>query len=133
MTAGQQELLDALTELCGRLPVPGSSWHAHAALIAGTRTDFERALDACAQHPGVLDSIGLAVDGGLDATFAPDTDAELTAGYERFRTLPIPAGEHPFLDEILPTLEAIEATLVCLSLDPDAARSFAATRLLTTG
>jgi hypothetical protein len=40
MSTDQQELLAALRELCGRLPVPGSSWHAHAALIAGTRADF---------------------------------------------------------------------------------------------
>jgi hypothetical protein len=79
----------------------------------------------------VLDLIDRALDGDLDAAFASDTNAELAAGYERFRTLPIPAGEHPFLDEILPTLEAVEAALVCLSLDPDAARTFAATKLLT--
>jgi hypothetical protein len=126
VTADQQELLDALWDLYERLPVPGSSWHAHAALIAGTRTDFKRALDGCAHHPKVLDLIGRALDGELDAALAPNANAELTAAYERFRTLPIPAGEHPFLDEILPTLEAVEATLVCLSLDPDAARRFAA-------
>lgn len=126
MTADQQELLDALRDLYERLPVPGASWHAHAALIAGTRTDFKRALEGCAHHPKVLDLISRALDGELDAALAPNANAELTAAYERFRTLPIPAGEHPFLDEILPTLEAVEATLVCLSLDPDAARTFAA-------
>ena len=130
MTAGRQELLVALRELCGRLPVPGSSWHAHAALIAGTRTDFDVALNVCAQHRAVLDLIGRALEGDLDAAFAAGTNAELTASYQRFRALPIPAGEHPFLDEILPTLEAVEAALVCLSLDPDAARTFAAAKLL---
>jgi len=126
VSAGQEVLLDSLHTLCATLPVPGASWHRHVAAIASVRVDFERALDACAQRPDVLDLIAIALAGLLDAAFDPGADAALTAAYERFRALPIPAGEHPFLDEIVACLEAVEATFVCLSLDPAAARSFAA-------
>lgn len=124
MTAAQQELYDSLSGLCVRLPVPGGSWHIYEAAITAARTDFERALVACVSHPAVFDLLAVALAGELDLAFDPDAAPQLTAAYERFGTLPIPRGRHPFLDEIVPTLEAIEATLLCLSLDQEAARAF---------
>jgi hypothetical protein len=36
----------------------------------------------------------------------------------------VPAGQHPYLDEIVPTLEAPEALLVAVSLVPASAAAF---------
>ena len=42
---------------------------------------------------------------------------ETRAENERLRALPIPEGQHPFLDEILPVLEAAELLLCALAAE----------------
>lgn len=102
MTSDQRSLLAELRRLCERLPVPGADWHPHAAAIGAVRRDFERALGVCAAHPELLDGILDGGDAGSDA---------LT----RLDALPRPEGRHPFLDEILPALDAARATLVAVA------------------
>lgn len=101
--------LDELRRLCERLPVPEGTWHPGAAAIAAVRRDFEWALERCAARPEALTLVG-------EVDFDPaGADRELAAAWERLRALPLPEGRHPFLDEIVPALEAAEATLAALS------------------
>jgi hypothetical protein len=44
-------------------------------------------------------------------------DGELAAATPRLRVLPLPAGEHPFLDEITATVEAAGQALAALVSD----------------
>ena len=45
-----------------------------------------------------------------------DASGKLTGAWERLQALPLPEGQHPFLDEIVPALDALRLLLVALSL-----------------
>jgi hypothetical protein len=97
------------------LPVPQPGWHPYVALIAGCRHDFEHALTLTAQHPAARDLFAALADGDLDLTFDSANSPELTSAWVRLEELPIPDGQHPYLDDILPALEALRLLLVSLS------------------
>lgn len=116
-------MYDELRRLCDRLPLPDATWHPYAALIAELRADMAGALDVLADRPQLGAALEAAVAGELE--FDAGAEAELTAAYERLHRLPMVEGRHPFIDEIVPTLEGADALLVCLSRDPQAAAAFA--------
>jgi hypothetical protein len=109
------DILWELRRLCAGLPVPQAGWHLYVALIAGCRQDFEHALALTAEHPAALDLFAALTDGELDLTFDPAGSPELTSAWQRLDELPIPEGQHPYLDDILPALEALRLLLVSLS------------------
>lgn len=113
--SAQAELLAELRTLAGRLPLPQPSWHPHVALIAACRSDLEAALDEAARDESALDLLAELIDGVPAPSFDADASPELTAAWERLQALPLPDGQHPFLDEILPALEALRLVLVALS------------------
>ncbi len=109
------ELLTELRVLCARLPVPQPSWHPYVPELAACRGDFERALERAAEQPSVLERVAALLDG--DAAPVLDTGAspDLTAAWRRLEALPRPGGQHPYLGEILPALDALRLLLVALS------------------
>jgi hypothetical protein len=109
------QLLRELRSLCARLPAPQPNWHPHVALIVACRQDFERAIDATAAIPDALELFTALADGEAEPDFDPAASPELAAAWQRLETLPIPAGQHPYLDDILPALEALRLLLVALS------------------
>jgi hypothetical protein len=116
--AARTSLVDVpweLRRLCARLPVPQPGWHPYVALIAGCRHDFEHALTLTAEHPAALDLFAALADGDLDLTFDSASSPELTSAWVRLEELPIPDGQHPYLDDILPALEALRLLLISLS------------------
>ena len=115
VAVGTGELLADLRCLCGRLPVPQPTWHRYVAQITGCRADFERALDLAAEHPETLGLVATLIDGSAEPSFDPAASAELTAAWQRLEALPMPSGQHPYLDDILPALEAHGLLLVALS------------------
>lgn len=63
-----------------------------------------------------------AVEGELAAGFDDGrAGPRLAAAYGRLGLLPVPAGEHPYVDETVPTPEAL---LVVVSLVPAAVAAF---------
>jgi hypothetical protein len=124
MDADQAELLALLRSLKQRMPLPQPSWHGYVPRMRACLADFERALANAERHPHVLDLIARSIEGELEEPFAGAEGTELAAAYERLGALPRPEGRHPFVDEILPALEAMEAALVAVSLHPPARESF---------
>lgn len=115
VTTEAGELLRELRRLCDQLPVPQPSWHPYVAQIADCRTDFEHSLELSAVRPETLDLVATLVDGSAELDFDVNAPPELTAAWRRLEALPLPSGQHPYLDEILPALEAHRLLLVALS------------------
>ena len=109
------ELLRELRRLCDQLPVPQPSWHSYVAQIADCRTDFAHSLDLAARHPAVLELVAALIDGSVELGFDVNAPHELTAVWRRLEALPLPSGQHPYLDEILPALEGHRLLLLALS------------------
>jgi hypothetical protein len=80
-----------LRELALRLPIPVESWHPYVRLIAAVRDELLEELEQ-------VDDDRLAAV--LEGPVPPATPGSALAA------LPVPEGQHPFLDEILPVLEA---------------------------
>jgi hypothetical protein len=121
-----QELLEAIRRLETAFPVPHPSWHGYVEEMRACLGSLASALEVAAGVPEVLELVARALDGELEEAFdAHGAPSALAAAYQGLGRLPIPAGEHPYLDEIVATLEALEALLVSVSLVPAAARAFA--------
>jgi len=120
-SSARDELLAELRALCARFPLPQASWHVDVPPIRACHDDFTRALALAGGEPEVLDLVAAIVDGAAELAFREPTAPALTEAYERLRALPRPSGQHPFLDEIVPALEAMEALLAALSHVPGVA------------
>lgn len=112
----QAEVIGELRGLWARLPIPEPSWHPHVALIRACRDDLEHAIAAAADRPAALDLLAALIDGGPEPAFDRDASGKLTGAWERLQALPLLEGQHPFLDEIVPALDALRLLLVALSL-----------------
>ena len=109
------ELLGELRGLCARLPVPQPSWHPYVSRIAACRSDFEQALALASEQPAALERLAALLDGDTEPAFAGDASPGLVAAWQRLGALPLPSGQHPYLDEILPALDALRLLLIALS------------------
>ena len=123
VAAGPSELLAELRGLCTRLPVPQPSWHPYVSQMAACRGDFEQALAHAAEHPATLELLAALIEGETEATFDRGASPTLTTAWERLEGLPTPNGQHPYLDQILPALEALRVLLVALSRTTTARRT----------
>jgi hypothetical protein len=108
-------LLGELRTLLERLPLPHPLWHPYVSEMHEVVFDATAALDAVARFPQAHPELRLQVAG--DADYPPDGAGgpALAAARARLRALPIPHGEHPYLDEILVALDAAEAALATLA------------------
>lgn len=125
MSEPRDELYGTVSALAAAFPVPHPSWHRYVPEMRACLDELRRALAVSAREPAVLDLVLHAIDGELEASFDEHlAGPRLAAAHRRLCALPAPAGEHPYLDEIVPTLEAMEALLVGVSLVPAAAALF---------
>lgn len=108
------ELLAELHRLCERLPVPQPGWHPYVDQITSCRADFEHALALAAEQPAALELVAEFLDGTAEPAFEAGSPPELIAAWRRLEALPLPSGQHPYLDEILPALEAHRLLLIAL-------------------
>lgn len=115
VAADTSELLAELRGLCARLPLPQPSWHPYVSQIAACRSDFEQALALAAEQPAVLERATALLDGDAEPAFDADASPDLAAAWQRLEALPRPSGQHPYLDEILPALDALRLLLIALS------------------
>ena len=119
------ELLAELRTLAERFPLPHPLWHRYVPQLHETVVDLTAALDAIAGLPAAQDALLTQVEGEADYPAEDAGGATVAAARGRLRALPVPQGEHPYLDEILLTLEAAEAALAALAT-PEGDRAFAA-------
>jgi hypothetical protein len=125
MRDGRGELHETISALANAFPLPQPSWHGHVPEMRACLSDLRHALADAAEAPELFELAARSIEGELEHAF--DTHAagpRLAAAYRRLSALPVPAGEHPYLDEIVPTLEAMEAMLVAVSLVPAAVAAF---------
>jgi len=114
VTVAEAELVETLRELLDACPFP-SRWHPGWEAIAEVFEDFRAAVRALE----------------LPADFVTDCyedEQAVGAARKRLEALPRPEGQHPYLDAIVPTLEAMEAALDLLEQEPSAAAAFARRR-----
>jgi hypothetical protein len=97
-------MIDDLLPLAERLPVPDAGWHPHAALIRAVRDELLADLERLRQLPDAEERLTSL----LGVSLAPRPGSALAA-------LPVPEGQHPYLDEILPALEAARLVQGALS------------------
>lgn len=122
------ELLEELRRLVTRFPIPHPSWHAHVPEILAVIRDLEAAIAALRTLPDAQAELLLLVEGQARPPQEEPSGEALAGAQGRLRALPIPAGEHPFLDEISVTIEAAEAALAALASSRGGRRAFAAAR-----
>jgi len=118
------ELLAELRLLAERLPLPHPYWHPYTDEMHVVMRDLFAALDAIALLPPARVELERHVEGEVEF---PPPDAgglALAAARRRLRDLPVPQGEHPYLAEIVPTLEAAAAALAALTV-PGGEQAFA--------
>jgi hypothetical protein len=118
------ELLAELRRLAERLPLPHPYWHPYTGEMHVVVRDLFAALDAIALVPPAQVELLRHVEGEAEL---PPPDAggpNVAAARRRLRDLPVPQGEHPYLAEIVPTLEAAAAALAALTV-PGGEQAFA--------
>ena len=101
-------MLTELRELAETLPVPAPAWHPHVRLILEVRDELVAGIERLEALPGGEDR----VEALLGVELEPLRGSALAS-------LPAPAGEHPYLGEILAVLEAarlVQAALAQASL-----------------
>jgi hypothetical protein len=122
------ELIAEIARLGARLPIPDASWHAYVAELRGMTADLQAAVAAIRVLPGADAELLRQIAEEGDGADGPGAGPALADARRRLRSVPVPAGEHPFLDEILPTLEGAEAVLAALAAVPGGDAAFAAAR-----
>ena len=130
MDAGREtdvdELLTELWRLAERFPIPDGSWHRYATELQYVAADFAAAVTALERPPEAVQELGRRLDD--DAHPVGRGGRELTAAAARLEALPFPAGEHPFLDEIAVTAEAMRQTIAALASVDGGEEAFTAGR-----
>ncbi|HWJ45266.1 MAG TPA: hypothetical protein VNR63_07745 [Gaiellaceae bacterium] len=109
------DLLLELRRLAERFPLPHPRWHRYVPQMHAVIDDFGDALAAIAGIPEARQELLRLVESDADSPPAGAGGARVAAARERLRQLPLPEGEHPYVDEIRLTLEAAEAALAALA------------------
>lgn len=116
MSGDVETVVAEMRSLVQRFPLPHPAWHRYVPEMHAVVIDAIAALDALAAASGAHEELHRQV-GGEAASPAEDAGGPtIAAARRRLRELPIPSGEHPYLDEILLMLEAAEAALAALAV-----------------
>ena len=118
------DLLAELRRMAERLPLPHPFWHPYTDEMHVVVRDLFAALDAIALIPPAHVELLRHIEGEAEI---PPPDAggpAVAAARRRLRDLPVPQGEHPYLAEIVPTLEAAASALAALTV-PSGEKAFA--------
>lgn len=124
LTVDQVEAYSLLRDLAERCPRP-QRWHAGAEHVAEVFADLEVAVEAIGAVAAAAAAFALELDRQPDpASATAASGSRLAAAHARLASLPSPEGQHPFVDVIRPTLEALAAALAALARVPEAAALF---------
>lgn len=122
----EPEEVVVLRQLAAAFPVPDGRWHGFSEEIAACRADLAAAVESIAGDETALAALRRGIDG--DTAAPRPGEPELAAAVARLEALPAPEGRHPFVDDILPALEAMHVALAALAASPAAASAFAQAR-----
>lgn len=121
------ELLAHIRRLARDFPFPDSRWHAYVSLIQDVVDDLNAASDAIGASPRAATELARLIEQERFPAVEPPGPALAAAG-SRLRELPVPDGEHPYVDEIRLALEAAAAAIAALSSVPGGEQAFEAAR-----
>ena len=99
-------MIDELSQLAERMPIPEGTWHPHAALIREVHDELVADLARLRACPDAEERLTTLLG-------VPNLPPRPGSALAR---LPLPEGRHPYLDEILPTLEAARLVQGALAL-----------------
>lgn len=108
MQAVERTVVEELRALALGLPIPQPAWHPHVEAIRRVRDDLLAALDQIEADVRAVEALERLLEGAP----APDVS---TAELDRIEALPVPQGEHPYLDQILPVIEAARLAQLALA------------------
>jgi hypothetical protein len=123
VTVDQVEAYALLRDLAERCPRP-QRWHAGAEHVAELFADLETAVEVVGSDAAAAAAFAAELDGAEGAPPAADEWPLLAAAQARLASLPSPDGQHPFLDVIRPTLDALGTALAALARVATAAAAF---------
>jgi hypothetical protein len=115
-----------LRELATQFPIPSPGWHGYVETMLACRRDFDLAIAAIEADPAAAAALDRLVS-EEDALPEAPPDGAVGAALARLDALPRPDGQHPFLPEIEPALDAMRAALHAVAASPGAASRFGAT------
>jgi hypothetical protein len=122
VTVDQVEAYALLRDLAATCPRP-QRWHAGADHVAELFADLEAAVEVVGSDGEAAAAFAAELEGDGGAPAAGDWPL-LAAARARLASLPTPEGQHPFLDLIRPTLDALGAALSAFARVPAAAARF---------
>lgn len=124
-TATGATLVSELRAIWARVPIPLGPWHPGSDAIRRVDADVRTALDVLAADEGAAASLAALVEGDRTRVNGSGAIGDAVAG---LAALPRPDGKHPFLEDVMPGLEAAEAVLAAVALSPAATARYEAQR-----
>jgi hypothetical protein len=118
------EATTVLRGLADAFPVPSPVWHAHVSELRACLADFAAAIAAIERDAAAAAALDRLIEAGRSPLERPD--GAVGEALRRLDGLPCPEGEHPYVDEIVPTLEAMRFALAAVAASAPAAAAFAA-------
>ena len=103
----QAEATSLLRELARAFPIPERRWHRHVDEMLACRRDLECAAEAIEADPAAQEALNALIEEEPVGAAEPVAAPPVAAALDRLEALLVPEGEHPFVDEIVPTLEAM--------------------------
>jgi hypothetical protein len=123
-TAAHASLLAELGAIWAKVPIPAGNWHPWLEEISQLGADVRAALAVVAADEDAASELERLLGEDEPPTTADDEPDALGAAIRRLAALPRPEGKHPFLEDLLPGLEAAELLLAAAASSPAARRRF---------
>lgn len=112
-----------LAELWDAVPIPSETWHAWSDRLRRLDEDVRTALDLAGDDTAVARALDQLVES--DAAASPPAGTGRLAETRRLLAeLPRPEGRHPYLDVIVPALEAAALLFAAVDASPAARTAF---------
>lgn len=124
-----QDILDELDTIWAAVPFPGENWHPWVAELRRLDADVRAAIEVLDETAGSREELEALLE---EAVAAEDAGADsLGEAVRRLALLARPAGQHPFLHEIVPGLEAAGVLFAAVGRSPEARQRFGRRARLT--
>lgn len=117
------ETVPTLAELWDGVPIPAGSWHPGADEIRRLDSEVRAALAVAGEDDAVAGELERLVESGAAPPQAAGTGRAAEAR-RLLAGLPRPEGRHPYLDEIVPALEAADLLFAAIGASTDGRTRF---------
>ena len=113
----------ALADLWAAVPIPSENWHRGLDSLRSVDADVRTALELVADDPAAAAALERLVESGASPASATGT-GRLADATRLLEALPRPEGRHPYLDVIVPALDAAALLLEAVDASPVARAAF---------